>query len=507
MATRLTRSGRVIKFIEAFCRVPEGAHVGKPLKLEPFQRKFLRDVYDNPHGTRMAILSIARKNGKSGLIAGILLAHLVGPEAKRNSQIVSGAMSRDQAALVFSLAWKMVQLSPKLSEVVKIVPSGKRLIGLPLNTEYRALAADGTTAQGLSPVLAILDEVGQVRGPRSEFVEAITTSQGAHAQPLLVAISTQAPNDADLLSVWIDDALSGADLQAVCHLYAAQKDCELEDRTAWSAANPALGKFRSLEDMERHAKAAARMPTAQASFRNLYLNQRVEAVAPFVSFDVWKSNAGVVAEYDGEPVWIGLDLSAVADLTAMVAVWRTKAGIWQVRSEFWVPANGITDRARRDRVPYDVWADQGFLRTTPGESIDLDRVAADVIAIVEPWNVQKIAYDPWRFDQFKAALVRQGAGNDLVESLEKFIQGTKSMTPALDALERELLEHRMAHAMHPVLTMCAANVSVVIEKGAAARKFDKSRRTGRIDGMVALAMAIGVTAKADAEPAPEITFL
>jgi phage terminase large subunit-like protein len=267
MAAKLTRAGRVIAFIERICVVPEGALIGQPMKLLPFQKRFIKAVYDNKVGTRRAILSIARKNGKSGLIAGILLAHLVGPEARRNTQIVSGAMSRDQAALVFNLAAKMVQLSERLSKLVKIVPSGKRLVGLPLNVEYRALAADGTTAHGLSPVLAILDEIGQVRGPRSDFVDAITTAQGAHADPLLLAISTQAPNDADLLSIWIDDAKKSGDPRVVCAVYEAPKDAALNDRKAWKAANPALGAFRSLPDVEQQAEMALRMPSSEASFR------------------------------------------------------------------------------------------------------------------------------------------------------------------------------------------------------------------------------------------------
>src|SRR5690242_13112223 len=110
----MSRASDVIEFIERYCVTPEGSHVGKPLKLAPFQKKFIKDVYDNTSGTRRAYLSIARKNGKSGLIAGLLLAHLVGPEAKHNSQIVSGARSRDQAGLVFKLACKMVMQNPDL---------------------------------------------------------------------------------------------------------------------------------------------------------------------------------------------------------------------------------------------------------------------------------------------------------------------------------------------------------------------------------------------------------
>src|SRR5690606_34012541 len=254
----MTRAAKIIRFIESYCVVPEGALVGKPMVLADFQKDFIREVYDNPAGTRRAILSVSRKNGKTGLIAGLLLAHLVGPEARLNSQIVSGAMSRDQAALVFNLASKMVQLSPRLSEVVRIIPSGKRLIGLNMNVEYRALAADGKTAHGLSPVLAILDEIGQVHGPQSDFVDAITTSQGAHENPLLIAISTQAASDADLLSVWIDDAKTSGDSRTVCRVYEAPADCDLMDEAAWQAANPALRKFRSMDDVRELAAQAVR---------------------------------------------------------------------------------------------------------------------------------------------------------------------------------------------------------------------------------------------------------
>ena len=129
----MTRGEQVCKFVEAFCPVPEGKLVGQPLKLMAFQRKFILDVYDNPKGTSRAYLSVGRKNGKSALIAAILLAHIVGPEARQNSQIISGARSREQASLVFKLAEKMVRLSPRLSQLIKIVPSQKSLVGLPMN--------------------------------------------------------------------------------------------------------------------------------------------------------------------------------------------------------------------------------------------------------------------------------------------------------------------------------------------------------------------------------------
>lgn len=501
----MSRADDVIEFIESLILVPDGAGVGWPLKLSEFQKRFIRDVYDNKSGTRRGFLSIARKNGKSALIAALLLAHLVGPEAVQNAQLVSGAMSRDQAALVFNLAAKMVQLSPILSEVVRIIPSGKRLIGLPMNTEYRALAADGKTAHGLSPVLAILDEVGQVRGPQSDFVDAITTSQGAHAAPLLLVISTQAANDADLLSVWLDDALQSGDPRMVCHLYAAKEGCDLMDESQWKAANPALGEFRSLDDLQEQAKQAVRMPSAANSFRNLILNQRVSTDAPFVSPDVWRQNAADPEPFDG-PVFGGLDLSYRNDLTALVLAGKS-GGVWQVRAYFWTPKQGLQERSRRDRAPYPLWVEQGFLRAVPGATVDYEVVAAEIAEIVGDVDLQSVAFDRWRIDLLKKELDRIGVDLPLVP----FGQGFKDMSPALDTLEAELLNGRVAHGMHPVLSMCAVNATTTKDP-AGNRKLDKSRSTGRIDGMVALAMAMGaasasVTAAASVYEQRGIRFL
>ena len=484
----MTRGDRVIAFIERFCKAPEGEHVGKPLKLEPFQVDFIREVYDNPAGTRRGILSIGRKNGKTALIAGILLAHICGPEAVLNTQIVSGAMSRDQAAVVFALACKMIQLSPEMTKITRIVPSSKRILGLTRNVEFRALSADGRTAHGLSPVLAILDELGQVRGPQSDFVDAIITAQGAHKNPLQMVISTQAPNDADLLSIWIDDARQSNDPHIVCHVYAADKDCDLMDEEAWAAANPAIGKFRSLKDVEEQAKQAVRMPSAESTFRNLVLNQRVEAISPFISRGVWLVNSQEPDEsaFYECPVYVGLDLSAKTDLTAMVMI-AFKNGRWHVKPVVWTPEKGLRDRAKRDRAPYDVWHQQGYLRTVPGASIDYEVVAKEIADTLADCNVQAVGFDRWRFDLLKKEFDKLGLDLPLIP----FGQGFKDMAPALDTLETMLLNEQMSHGAHPVLTMCMAN-SRIEKDPAGNRKLNKAKATGRIDAAVALAMAVGV---------------
>lgn len=483
----MTRGERVIAFIERYCVVPEGKLVGQPMKLEPFQRRFITEVYDNPAGTRRGILSIARKNGKSGLIAAMVLAHIVGPEARLNAQIVSGARSRDQAALVFNLAWKMVQLSAELSKIIRVVPSGKRLIGLPMNVEYKALAAEGKTAHGLSPVVVILDELGQVRGPQDPFVEALETAQGAYDDGLQLVISTQAPTDADMLSVWIDDAIASEDPHTVCHVYTAGEELELDDPKGMAAANPALGSFRSKTELEQAAEKAARMPSFENSFRNLYLNQRVNLVSAFVSPGVWKTGNGAPGDLDGI-VYGGLDLSATTDLTSLVLTCR-KDGLLHVHPYFWMPMEMVKEASRRDRESYEEWVRAGLIRTTPGKVIDYDFVARDIGEITAGLNIGKIAFDRWRMDRMQGALDRMGVSLPL----EPFGQGYVSMSPALDALEADLLNGVVRHGGNLPLTMCAKN-AVALPDPAGNRKLDKSKATGRIDGLVALAMAEGVEA-------------
>ena len=483
----MTRGERVIAFIERYCIVPEGELLGNPMRLDEFQKRFILAIYDNPHRTDKAYLSIARKNGKTGLIAGILLAHLVGPEAVQNSQIVSGAMSREQAAIVFNLAVKMINLNSKLQEIVHIIPSGKRLVGKPCNVEYRALSAEGKTAHGLSPVLAILDEVGQIVGPRSEFVDAIVTSQGAHKNPLLIAISTQAANDADLLSIWLDDAKNSKDPHIVSHVYEADKNADVLDPEAWKAANPALGNFRSLDDMKRLAEMASRMPSSENTFRNLNLNQRVSTVSPFISRLVWEACALPTQPIVGK-CYAGLDLSESKDLTALVVIGQSADGVWDLHPFFWTPKQTLLDRAKTDRVPYDVWEKQGFLRTTPGSMVDYDYVAKDIALILADFDIEVMAFDRWRIEMFKKSAEAIGLTLPLVE----FGQGYKDMAPALDKLEQMLLNKQIRHGNHPVMNMCAAN-AITVKDAASNRKLTKEKSTGRMDGMVAFAMAVGAT--------------
>lgn len=494
MNRMMTRGDRVIAFIERYCNIPEGPMVGQPVKLAPFQKKFIIDVYDNPHGTRMAILSIGRKNAKTALVAFLMAAYLVGPEAVQNSQIESGAMSKEQAAKVYVYLRKMVEVSPKLSGKIFFRPSQKEAVGLALNVTYTVRASDAKTAHGGSPMVVCLDELGQVRGPHSDFYDAMTTGQGAYENAIVFIISTQAASDADLLSILIDAQRANPDKHTICHVYEAKKGCDLMDEKEWKASNPGLGHFRSEQDLRIQAERAKRMPSRANAFRNLVLNQRVDARSPILTRDAWELCAAEPYPLEEcEVIFGGLDLSARIDLTAFVLLgYHQPTETWNAHVIAWTPEEGLLDRAKRDRAPYDVWVEQGIMRTTPGSAVEYEFVAADIAAMTSQVAISAIGYDRWRVDLMKKEFERIGLSLELTP----IGQGYRDMGPAVESLETLVVGKKLRHGSNPLLNMAVSNATATKDPSGA-RKPDKVKATGRIDPIVALIIAVAARDKGD----------
>jgi phage terminase large subunit-like protein len=506
---KLTRGERNIQWIETYCRIPEGKDVGKPVRLRDWQKRDIRKIYDNPAGTRRGILSFGRKNAKTTEAAFLLLLHTCGPEARVNSQLNSAAQSKEQAAILFKLAAKIVRMSPDLAAVIVIRDTVKELFCSELGTLYKALSAEASTAYGLSPVFIVHDELGQVKGPRSELYDALETAVGAHENPLSIVISTQAPTDGDLLSILIDDALAGNDPRVVLSLYTADTELDPFSDKAIKQANPAFGDFLNADEVRAMAEDARRMPSREAQYRNLVLNQRVEMNSPFISKSVWQSCGGEVSEdWGGAEEFAGLDLSATADLTAFVPIaWVNDA--WEVKPTFWLPGEGLREKSRTDRVPYDVWHADGQLKTTPGRAVEYEFVARFLYDHCAARNFRiKIAFDRWGMKHLRPWVLKAGFSEDQVEAIfVEFGQGFQSMSPALRDTEAALLAGKVRHGNHPVLTMCAAN-AVVTTDPAGGRKLNKAKSATRIDGMVALAMAFGIAPDVvEAAPAYEMLIV
>ncbi|MCP1778804.1 terminase large subunit [Bradyrhizobium japonicum] len=504
------RAERVIRFIEKLT-VPSGIGAGKPFKLLPFQKLFIRDIY-TPHlglnrAVRRAILSMARKNGKTALIAAIALAHLVGPEAIVNGEIYSCANDRDQAAIVFKFARQIVEMEPELLAKVDIIPSTKTMVARRTGSVYRALSSEVGTKHGYLPSVVIYDELAQARN--RDLYDVMVTAFGAREEPLFIVISTQSNDPEHVLSKLIDDGLSKVDPSIVCHLHAADEDCDLQDQKQWLKANPALGVFRNREDLVAAVRKAVRLPAEEPKVRNLFLNQRINPTATLIARADWMACAGTPEEAalkDGEDVYLALDLSSVADLTALIA--GSAEEPVRIQPYFWKPEDHLGEHSLRDfgagSYRYEQWRDQGHLLASAGRTINHEAIALLIGDLVMRYNVVGFAYDRYRIADLQRELDRIGLqtwedkGSDKAHDdgmrLVPWGQGYVSMGPAIDAFEKAVMERNLIHPNNPCLNWNVANAVVTMDP-AGNRKLDKDKARFRIDGAVALSMLLGLRSR------------
>lgn len=495
-ALGLSRAERVVAFLEAL-PVTKGYGAGETLKLMDWQRDWISAVYaDGPDGLRQVrtgLLSVARGNGKTVLIAGLCLAHLVGPEAEPRGECYSAAATRDQAALIFAEMEAAIMATPWMAARLNVARFHKTIEDLESGSIYRALASDAGAVHGLASSFVACDELAQWK--RRELFDVLRTSMGKRASPLMLIIGTQSPSPTNVMSELIDYTArlnSGEVSDPAFHGrgYAVPDDADPFDPVLWPLANPALGAFRSTQDIQTEAERAQRMPTFRPAFENLFLNRRVDAEPKAINPAEWEACGGSVdaKALEGKRCFAGLDLSSTRDLTALALFFPDDDGA--VLPWFWCPKDGLTEKEETDRVPYRTWAKQGHIQPTPGKAIDKRFIARVLGDIAGRYRLEAVAYDRFGFKDLQNILESEGVTLPLVE----WGQGYASMGPAVDAFEAALLAGELRHAMHPVLRWCAGNLILETDP-AGNRKPSKSRSIDRIDGMTALIMACGVAAK------------
>src|SRR6516162_7680948 len=392
----------VIRFIEAL-KIPSGHGAGQNFKLAKWQKAFIKDIYEpqfrnGKRAVRRAILSVSRKNGKTALISALVLAHLIGPERTPRGEIYSAANDRDQASIVYKFVKQLIEQDPRLLNAVQLVPSTKTIVAPGTGSVYRAISAEAGTKHGYLPSVIIYDELAQAKS--RALYDVLDTSFGARDEPLFITISTQSNDPEHILSRLIDDGLSKSDPTILCHLYAADEDCHLEDEEQWKKANPALDDFRNREDLAAAIRKVRRIPADEPIVRNLFLNQRVAPFATFIAKATWMECVGNAAIAPGEEVYLGLDLAASLDLTALVMVSASDPA--RVMPFFWKPADTLAEHSDRDfgvgNHRYREWQQSGHLLAAPGNCVDPEIVARKVAELFSRYKVKGLAYDRWRMD-------------------------------------------------------------------------------------------------------------
>jgi phage terminase large subunit-like protein len=484
---------RAIGFFKDCLTHVKGEKAGLPFELDSWQKDIVGALFGwkRPDGTRRfrtAYIEIPRKNGKSTLCAGLAL-YMLFSDGEAGAEVYSAAAEREQASIVFDIAAQMVASEAILRDNSKTFR--KSIAVERTASSYKVLSADAYTKHGLNASAIIFDELHAQ--PNRDLWDVLATSTGARVQPLTIAITT-AGYDRNSIC-WeqheyaskIRDGIIEDDSFLPC-IYGADKEDDFKDEATWIKANPAYGISIRKDYLEREAFRAGEMPSYENTFRRLHLNQWTEQAVRWLPMDRW-DEAEPFAEFDGRPCWGGLDLASTTDIAAFVLVCPDDEGGIDVLPTFWIPAENARLRERRDRVPYEAWIKQGLIRATEGDVIDFNQIREDILKMHEKYNIQDVAVDRWNSTSLVTDLEGEGV------KVAMFGQGFRSMSAPSKDLEALVMGRKCHHGNNAVMRWMASNVSIQSDP-AANIKPSKKTSTEKIDGIVALVMALARSSQA-----------
>jgi len=489
------RADRIINFAKRLCHT-SGEWKGKPFIPMRWQANdILRPLFgtvgdDGNRWYRQAYVSTPRKNGKSELAAVVAL-YLLMADNEPSAEIYSAARDRAQAAIVFRRVQEMVMHTPFLRKALQIYTSSRRIVYLHTGSFYQVISADAGRQEGLNAHGVIFDELHTQRDQK--LWDVLSTSMGARRQPLIFAITT-AGDSINSICYQVRSSIQ-LDPHGFFYEVSAPEKANPYSLDTWLAANPGLQHptrrktgFRKLDEIKQAAERARVSPTFLASFRRYYLNQWVALRSGWMDPTKWEACPRFdEEELKGRTCWAGLDLASVSDFAAFVLVCPLDDGRIAVKPHFYLPEE--TAHQRIIREPYFLgWKAAGHFTTTPGEVLDYAFIRHDIEKALNEYNISAIAFDRWNASHLVQELL--GSGAPMVE----WATGYLAMNAPILELEKLVLSQRLAHNNHPILSWMSANT--ILKTDPMGRVCpDKRSSSDKIDGIVALAMAIGIWIK------------
>lgn len=500
------RALRAMWWMEHRLRFSKGEWARKPFRFAPWQSFIVWNLFGWERFVdgrwirryRTAYLSLARKQGKSELVAGIgLLCLVVAGEAEAGGEVYAAATKRDQAHIVWESAARMVRASPLLKKEIGVHDARHNLAHYETGSKFETVSADADTLDGLSPLVGIVDEYHA--HPTTEVYDVIESGMGARREPLMLVPTTagakrQGPcwdleSDAVKILEGIGEAEgSGDDLFAF--IARLDEGDEWTNEAVWPKANPNLGVSCHAEKLRIGARVARRRPSALNEFLRKHMNLWTEVSTAWLPMDAWDAPE-VCAPIDadklrGRRCFAGIDLSAVSDYTAGAAVFPPAKDdpAWYVVPAFWIPDETLVERSRTDRVPITTWVERGLVTATAGPVVDQDAVKEWLLNLRERYDVVEVPMDPHNATKLQTELMA------LKFTVVSMRQGWVTMSPAIKQAEILVRSKALRHGGNPVLRWMFSNVALKRDANDNL-SLNKARSGDRIDGIVAMVMAIG----------------
>ncbi|MFC0677517.1 terminase large subunit [Lysobacter korlensis] len=492
----------VCDFIEKLPHV-EGKWATPEIVLHRSHVFFLVNLFGfrKPDGTRRftsALFAVARKNAKSTLAAAILL-YCQCCEDEEGAQVISAATTGSQARIIFNVAKRMAEKTADLRDAFGLECWANAISRVETGATFKPINAKASTQDGLNPSHVGLDEIHAHKS--ADLLNVLTSAAGARACPLWLYTTTEGytnPGPWAEIRQFAKQLLEGVLGDTADHFLAvfyAVDDGDTDfDEAAWHKANPlADSNPHLIAAIRKEAVEAKAMPSKLAEFQIKRLNRPASAANGFILLPKWKACDGAVdlEALRDVPCWGGLDLASTRDLTSLRLVWKLDGKLltWGRR---WVPNAAVTQRTERGTVPYAGWVAAGLLEQTEGDVTDYAVIEAAVLDVCSRFNVQAIGFDRWNATELCNRLLT--AEVPMVE----FVQGPKSYHPAMTELERAYVSGALAHGGDPVLGWCASNLIARKDQNLNLAP-DKKRSADKIDDVVALLMAIGLSGSAPVE--------
>jgi len=492
----IEKASRPIQFIEKFCKHSKGKWIGKPVRLELFQKAKLQAVYGFVHketGLRRArevFTLVGRKNGKSTEKAATGLYMMIG-DGEGGAEVYSVATKKDQARLVFTEAVNMVSQSPALSKHIK---KRKTDLYFPVTfSKFEPLASDSNSLDGLNVHNGIIDELHAIKD--RNLYDVIKQAMSAREQPLLDMITTAGfvrENIFDSIYDYACRVLDGLveDERFLAFIYELDDRDEWTDFRMWEKANPGLGTIKDYNELAANVERAKNDPDFLPTVLTKDFNVRDTVAGTWLTYEQINNEETFTMEEISDTYAVGgVDLSSTTDLTcATLLIMKPGSEKKYCLQQYFLPSELLEKRVREDKIPYDRWYDRGLLKLSEGNKINYSDVTRWFLRMIEEYRIHPvwIGYDPWNSQYWVDEMIQRGF------TMEKVRQGAQTLSQPMKELGADLQAKRINYNNNPILKWCLTNTAIKRDDNDNIRPVKGQNQRQRIDGAVSLLIAYTV---------------